>query len=148
VLKDLVVDLDAFFSKVASVEPWLAPADPDPPRERRVAPGKLLEPDPYVNCILCASCHAVCPVAGRNPDFLGPAVLARQYRFITDPRDGAAAERRARVDTDQGAWGCDMVWQCVKVCPQGVPPTEGIARIRARIKLDQTQGGGEPQDGV
>lgn len=28
-----------------------------------------------------------CPVDGENPDYLGPAALARLYRFYIDPRE-------------------------------------------------------------
>ncbi len=133
VLRDLVVDMDVFFDKEESVMPWLVSSDPDPERERLVSPEDWAEAEPYTNCILCASCHGVCPVAESMPDYLGPAALAKHYRFYADPRDGAGRERLELVDRENGVQACDMVWNCAKVCPKGVTPTKGIGRTRAAI---------------
>jgi succinate dehydrogenase / fumarate reductase iron-sulfur subunit len=134
VLKDLVVDMDSFFDKMQAVQPWLQPGEPEPERERLVEPEQWPEAVPYTNCILCASCHGVCPAAERDSDYLGPAALAKQYRFLADVRDEADEARLALVNGEQGVWGCDMVWNCVNVCPRGVPPTKGIGKTRARIR--------------
>ncbi len=134
VVRDLVVDMDLFLEKNIEVRPWLDPPGPDPPRERLVDPSDWTEAEPYTNCILCASCHAVCPVTGRDPAYLGPAALAKHYRFLTDARDGAAEERLALVDSEVGVWGCDVVWNCSKICPKGVRPTQGILTTRERVK--------------
>jgi succinate dehydrogenase / fumarate reductase iron-sulfur subunit len=134
VLKDLVVDMEPFFEKNLAVEPWLQPAGPDPEKERLVDPRQWAEAEPYTNCILCASCYGVCPAAERAPAYLGPAALAKHYRFLADVRDAADERRLALVDGEQGVEGCDMVWSCVEVCPKGVPPTQGIGKSRARIR--------------
>jgi succinate dehydrogenase / fumarate reductase, iron-sulfur subunit len=134
VLKDLVVDMDVFLGKVRAVEPWLQPAGPDPERERLVDPTQWAEAEPYTNCILCASCEGVCPQAAADPEYLGPAALAKHYRFLVDVRDGAGDKRLALVNGVPGVWGCQMVWKCVEICPKGVPPTQGIGRSRARIR--------------
>ena len=137
VLKDLVVDMDLFFEKNRAVQPWLQPTEPAPERERLVDPVQWAEAEPYTNCILCASCYSVCPAAERDPEYLGPAALAKHYRFLSDVRDVADDERTNLVDDEQGVWGCDMVWNCVEVCPKGVPPTQGIGKTRARIRRAQ-----------
>jgi succinate dehydrogenase / fumarate reductase iron-sulfur subunit len=102
-----------------------------------VDPVQWAEAEPYTNCILCASCYGVCPAAARDPEYLGPAALAKHYRFLADVRDVADEERIALVDSEQGVWGCDMVWSCVEVCPKGVPPTQSIGKTRARIRRAQ-----------
>jgi succinate dehydrogenase / fumarate reductase, iron-sulfur subunit len=134
VLKDLVVDMDTFLGKVQAVQPWLQPSDPNPQRERLVDPARWAEAEAYTNCILCASCHGVCPEAASDPRYLGPAALAKHYRFLADVRDGAAEKRLALVNDKAGVWGCQMVWNCVEICPKGVPPTEGIGKSRARLR--------------
>lgn len=134
VIKDLIVDVDTFLRKTRFVEPWLQPAGSSPQREHLVEPGAWEEAEPYTNCILCACCHSVCPAAEEDPAYLGPAALAYNYRFLADVRDEADAERVVRVDDEEGVWGCDMVWNCVRVCPKGVPPTKGIGRTRAHIR--------------
>jgi len=134
VLKDLVVDVDPFLDKLSAVQPWLQPSEPEPEREHRVPPGQWAEAEPYTNCILCACCHSVCPAAERDPEYLGPAALAKHYRFLADLRDDADVPRLALVNDKHGVWGCDMVWNCVEICPRGVPPTRGIGKTRARIR--------------
>ena len=136
VLKDLVVDLDPFFAKDLSVRPWLEPLEPAPERERLVPPEEWGEAEPYTNCILCASCHGVCPVPERDPEYLGPAALAKHYRFLADPRDAADGERLRLVSGEHGVDGCDTVWRCVRVCPKGVPPTKGILATRDRLSTE------------
>ncbi len=133
VIKDLVVDMDPFFEKLEAVKPWLQPQKPHPGRERLVEPEAWAEAEPFTNCILCACCHSVCPVAEADPHYLGPAALAQHYRFLVDVRDNADEKRLDLVDGEHGVEGCDFVWNCVHVCPKGVPPTKGIARTRARI---------------
>ena len=137
VLKDLIVDMDTFLEKNVAVQPWLQPAGPAPERERLVDPVQWAEAEPYTNCILCASCYGACPVAERDQHYLGPAALAKQYRFLADIRDASADVRTNLVDSKQGVWGCDMVWNCVEICPKGVPPTQGISKTRARIRRAQ-----------
>jgi succinate dehydrogenase / fumarate reductase iron-sulfur subunit len=133
VIRDLVVDLDPFFARDAAVKPWLMPSEPDPERERLVGTEELSEAEPYSNCILCASCYGVCPVSARDPDYLGPAALARHYRFLSDPRDGADEDRLSLAGGERGVWGCDTVWRCVRVCPKGVQPTKAILATRERL---------------
>jgi len=133
VIRDLVVDLGPFFEKDESVRPWLVPSGPDPERERLVKPDEWGEAEPYTNCILCASCYGACPVPARDPDYLGPAALAKHYRFLADPRDGADEDRLALVAGEHGVAACDVVWRCVRVCPKGVTPTKGILATRERL---------------
>ncbi len=133
VVKDLVVEMDPFFEKLEAVEPWLQAADPDPEGERLVEPDAWAEAEPYTNCILCACCHSVCPVEAEDPEYLGPAALAQHYRFLADIRDGAGEVRLDLVDGEHGVEACDFAWNCVEICPKGVPPTKGIAKTRARI---------------
>jgi succinate dehydrogenase / fumarate reductase iron-sulfur subunit len=133
VIKDLVVDTEPFFEKLDAVEPWLHPDEPAPERERLVKPDQFAEAEPYTNCILCACCYSVCPVAEEDPHYLGPAALGQHYRFLADVRDGADERRLELVGGEHGVGGCDFVWNCVRICPKGVPPTKGIAKTRARI---------------
>jgi succinate dehydrogenase / fumarate reductase iron-sulfur subunit len=133
VIKDLVVDMEPFFEKLEVVEPWLQPEEPAPQTERLVEPEQWTEAEPYTNCILCACCHSVCPVEEKDPEYLGPAALAQHYRFLADLRDGADERRLNLVGGEHGVEACDFVWNCVQICPKGVPPTKGIAKTRARI---------------
>lgn len=137
VIRDLVVDLEPFFDKLRAVEPWLQPEGERPDREWLVKPEAWAEAEPYTNCILCACCYSVCPVAEEDARYLGPAALAQHYRFLADVRDGADESRLALVNGTHGVQGCDFVWNCVHICPRAVPPTKGIAKTRARITRER-----------
>jgi succinate dehydrogenase / fumarate reductase iron-sulfur subunit len=134
VLKDLVVDLDPFWKAYRAVEPWLhTEGDAVPEKEFRVSPKEEAGIDRYVNCILCACCYGACPVPGRDPEYLGPAALAKLWRFVGDVRDRRGFEVVRRVDDVRGVWGCDTVFKCVDACPKDVRPTDGIAALRRHL---------------
>jgi succinate dehydrogenase / fumarate reductase iron-sulfur subunit len=94
---------------------------------------KQKEIDPYINCILCGICFGVCPAFGRDSRYLGPAMLAKAYRFLIDPRDKRSEEILKTADRQTGVWGCNTVFNCVKVCPKEVPPTHAILGLRKKI---------------
>lgn len=104
VIRDLVVDMELFFQYYRFVEPTFRPAGPDPEKERLMDPGAVKELGVYTNCILCGACHAACPVVGENPEYLGPAALAKLYRFHIDPRE-AEGDSRLEKEISQMAGG-------------------------------------------
>lgn len=137
VLKDLVVDIQGFFTNYREVTPWFRVEGNPSNREYLMFPEEREKLRPYVNCILCGICHAACPVPKRTPEFLGPAALAKAWRFIADPRFKEKKEVLERVDSFRGVWGCDTVYRCVEVCPKGVPPTQGVTAMRRMLLKDR-----------
>ena len=140
-VKDLIVDMDKFFEFYRAVEPTLKPTSTPPERERLMQPDAVKELEKYTNCILCAACVSVCPVSGKEKDFLGPAALAKLYRFHIDPREADSESRLMLANSKSGWWGCEFHANCRAVCPKGVPPVEGIGRARREIK----KSGKEPE---
>jgi len=130
VIRDLVVDMELFFQYYRFVEPTFRPAGPDPEKERLMDPGAVKELGIYTNCILCGACHAACPVVGENPEYLGPAALAKLYRFHIDPREAEGDSRLEKGDIPNGWWACESYGDCYQVCPRNVPP---IIAIRQAI---------------
>jgi succinate dehydrogenase / fumarate reductase iron-sulfur subunit len=137
VLKDLIVDMKRFFDAYESIEPWLIGEEAPPDKEHRMSQEEMEKVEPYINCILCGACYAACPVSARDESYLGPAALAKAWRFLADPRYKGKAELLERVNSHQGVWGCDTVYRCVDVCPKEVPPTQGITAIRRRLLLNK-----------
>jgi len=60
-------------------------------------------------------------------------MLAKVYRFLTNPRDSRGEKILEKVNGQKGAWGCNTVFQCVKACPKEVPPTHAIVKMRRKI---------------
>jgi len=133
VLRDLIVDMSAFFNHYRKMEPYLHGKPVSPQTEYMMDEDERKEIDPYIQCILCGICFGSCPAFEKDPIFIGPAVLAKAYRFLTDPRDRRDEEILKAVNSQQGVWGCKTVFNCVKVCPKEVPPTHAIIGMRRKL---------------
>ena len=130
VVKDLVVDMIPFWNKIRAVEPWLQPQGPEP-EEEYIAPNEaMLHLTGVMGCIMCGACVSDCTVLEVDPNFLGPAALAKAYRFVGDPRDDADKSRLNRLNAYTGIWDCTRCYECVQVCPKGVAPMDRIMALR------------------
>ena len=140
VVRDLVVDMRAFFDKWAKARGEFVPASsrrddfarvtPDSPARRAV--------DAAIECIGCGVCYASCDVVAWNPEYLGPAALNRAWTLQNDVRDGARATRLAAVAGDAGCHACHTLAACTERCPKQLSPTASIAglkRMSARAAL-------------
>lgn len=137
VIKDLMVDMDPFFEYYRFIEPVFRPSPLNPEKERLMDPGDVKELEVYTNCILCGACHGGCPVVGENPQYLGPAALAKLYRFHTDPREDEGTSRLKIADFPDGWWACEFYRNCFKVCPKGVPPIIAIRKAVNELKKEK-----------
>jgi succinate dehydrogenase / fumarate reductase iron-sulfur subunit len=133
VIRDLIVDMSTFFENYSRIGPYLHGKFVSSDSEYLMREDERREIDPYIQCILCGICFGVCPAFSRTPQFLGPAILAKAYRFHTDPRDIRGKKLLAQVNDQEGVWGCNTVFQCVKACPKDVPPTHAIVKMRREI---------------
>ena len=132
VLKDLVVSLDTFFDQIKKVNPYLQP-DNVPTEGEYVASNESMENLlPAMNCIMCGCCVSDCTVLEVDDKFLGPAALAKAYRFVADPRDDASSSRLGDLVEEGGVWDCTRCMQCVEVCPKGVDPMDRIMELREK----------------
>ena len=129
-IKDLIVDFQPFWSKVEAVEPWLQP-EGEQPESEYIAPNEdMLHLAGVMACIMCGACVSDCTVLEVDDRFLGPAALAKAYRFVGDPRDDADDYRLGRLNEYGGVWDCTRCMQCVEVCPKGVAPMDRIMVLR------------------
>ena len=133
VIKDLIVDFEPFWSKVKNVEPWLQPEGEEPETEYLAPDEDMLHLAGVVSCILCGACVSDCTVLEVDNNFLGPAALAKSYRFIGDPRDDADSKRLQNLNEYGGVWDCTRCMKCVEVCPKGVDPMGRIMSLRERV---------------
>ena len=130
VIKDLVVDMTPFWDKVKAVEPWLQPEGPEPQDEYLAPNEDMLHLAGVMDCIMCGACVSDCTVLEVDPDFLGPAALAKAYRFVADPRDSQDKPRLEFLSEQTGVWDCTRCYECVQVCPKGVAPMDRIMALR------------------
>lgn len=131
VIRDLVVDLEQFYSQYRAVRPWLQNSEPEPEVERLQSPEERDRLDGLYECILCACCSTACPSFWWNPDkFLGPAALLQSWRFLADSRDKADVERLDVLDDALKLFRCHSIMNCVDVCPKGLNPTRAIGHIK------------------
>ena len=138
VIKDLIVDMDAVhWKKVQRVVPWLIPDGPAPEREYIVPAESMIDITQSMACIHCGACVGACLSLEVDPEFVGPAALAKAYRFVGDPRDGATEERlRDLAEDPHGIFDCTHCFQCIEVCPKDVAPMSQIMRLRRRATQD------------
>jgi succinate dehydrogenase / fumarate reductase iron-sulfur subunit len=130
VITDLVADFKPFWDKVRQVKPYMQPTGPVPTAEYLAPNEDMVHLAGVMNCIMCGACVSDCTVLEVDKSFIGPAALAKAYRFVADPRDGKKKERLGELNGDAGIWDCTRCMQCVEVCPKDVNPMERIMVMR------------------
>lgn len=140
-LKDLIVDMTAFFDFVQSLSPVFQPGERLPEKEFLMEPDTMKRLELFTNCVLCGACFGACPVNSRNPEYPGPAALATLYRFHIDPREQDHDSRIVIADTESGWWACEFHTNCTRVCPKGVTPNVAIGRARKELKTKNGRSG-------
>src|SRR4051794_15547234 len=132
VIKDLVTDMEStHWTKIRRVTPWLLPEGDPPEREYVVPPESMIDITQSMACIQCGACVSACLSMEADPDFIGPAALAKAYRFIGDPRDAETKERLHDLAQDpHGIYDCTHCFSCIDACPKGVAPMDQIMRLR------------------
>ena len=131
VIRDLIVDMEPFYSQYRVVKPYLVRTDPETEVEIPQTPEQRDKLDGLYECILCGCCTTSCPSFWWNPDkFLGPAALLQSWRFLADSRDQATDERLDDLEDPFKLFRCHTIMNCVDVCPKGLDPTKAIGNIK------------------
>jgi succinate dehydrogenase / fumarate reductase iron-sulfur subunit len=134
VIKDLVTDMEStHWTKIRRVTPWLLPHGEPPEREYVVEPESMIDITQSMACIQCGACVSSCLSMEADPEFIGPAALAKAYRFVGDPRDAETRERLHDLAIDpHGIYDCTHCFSCIDACPKGVAPMDQIMRLRRK----------------
>src|SRR5215470_7540743 len=143
IVKDLVVDMDPFWSKFKSVQPWLQPGydRPTDGKEYRISQERMNVIKKEALCINCGCCVSECNAMESDPEFLGPQALAKGMRFVGDPRDQANIERLERYNQEHGIWDCTRCFFCNERCPKGVDPRDmGAKHAKWFVRSAETTG--------
>ena len=132
VIKDLVVDMGPFWGKIRAVKPWLDPGYDEVAEKERIASQQQMNViHKEALCIMCGCCVSECNSMESDPEFLGPAALAKGFRFVGDPRDQDDVERLNALNEEHGIWDCTWCYFCNERCPKGVDPRDAIAKLGA-----------------
>ncbi len=139
VIRDLIVDMDAVhWKKIQRVTPYLINKEPVPEREYIVPHENMVDITQSMACIQCGACVSDCLSMEIDPLFVGPAALAKAYRFVGDPRDAEHNERLKDLSEDEhGIYDCTHCFNCIDACPKGVAPMSQIMRLRRRAGSDE-----------
>ena len=138
VIRDLIVDMDSVhWKKIQQVTPYLINKEPIPEREYIVPHENMVDVTQSMACIQCGACVSDCLSMEIDPLFVGPAALAKAYRFVGDPRDAEHLERLNYLSQDaHGIYDCTHCFNCIDACPKGVAPMSQIMRLRRRAGTD------------
>jgi succinate dehydrogenase / fumarate reductase, iron-sulfur subunit len=139
VIRDLIVDMDAVhWKKIQRVTPYLINQQPVPEREYVVPHENMVDITQSMACIQCGACVSDCLSMEIDPLFIGPAALAKAYRFVGDPRDADHFERLKDLSEDEhGIYDCTHCFNCIDACPKDVAPMSQIMRLRRRAGSDE-----------
>jgi fumarate reductase iron-sulfur subunit len=132
VVRDLAVDMRAFFDKWQAAKGHFEPAA-QPPDDFAIVPPATSQrqaADAGIECIGCGICHSACDVVTWNPDYLGPAALNRAWTLVNDVRDQGNAARMDAVSAGSGCHLCHTHMNCTEFCPKGLAPTYAIAGLK------------------
>ncbi|HIJ85987.1 MAG TPA: succinate dehydrogenase, partial [Magnetococcales bacterium] len=103
-----------------------------PETDKNVGRSSYDQVNHVTQCIMCGSCYSDCTMAEVSDKFLGPAALAKAFRFVSDPREGMKTARLRELSEENQMWSCCRCAQCVETCPKDVKPMEAIVKLRTR----------------
>lgn len=149
VIRDLIVEQESFFEKIKEIRPYLLGQREDEVHNvfHILKEGeKITQPMYYKsefqnltgnndtpNCILCECCYSECGGVVGNPKYLGPAALAKLYRYCEDPRDNDKnGTRLVNGSKPDGMWDCVHCQACEEFCPKGISPVKSIVKLHEK----------------
>ncbi len=149
VIRDLIIDQESFFDKIKEIKPYLLGQREDDGREgfHILKEGEKISQPVYYksefknltgnndtpNCILCECCYSECGGVTGNAKYLGPAALAKLYRYSEDPRDNDKnGSRLVNGSKPDGMWDCVHCQACEEFCPKGISPVRTIVKMHER----------------
>ncbi len=123
-----------FWSKIRAMKPWLETGYEEPPETEFVATPEQMEPIHKESlCIMCGCCVSECNSMESDPEFLGPAALAKGFRFVGDPRDRATVERLECVQRRARDLGLHALLLLQRALPEGRRSARCDREARRRV---------------
>lgn len=139
VLRDLCVDRAQTSLENTRIQNWIAIDQVQPLSEESIVsmdPTTLSWQKKWSACIDCSACVEACPNYNASSPYLGPAVVVHAERFNSHSiGQELKAERIQTLMGKAGMVSCDNTQNCVRVCPQEIPITTAIAKIKRQITI-------------
>ncbi len=150
IIRDLVVEQEGFFDKIKEIQPYLmgkSNVGEHADDFHALKEGeKITQPvffksefrnltgnNDTPNCILCECCYSECGGVTGNKDYLGPAALAKLYRYSEDPRDNDKnGTRLVNGSKPNRMWDCVHCQACEEFCPKGISPVKSIVKLHEK----------------
>jgi fumarate reductase iron-sulfur subunit len=138
VIRDLVINMEDFMTKLPTVTPWVIPKEEKSldEGEHLQTPAEVAHYKRFSMCINCMLCYSACPVYGLDSTFTGPAALALGQRYNLDSRDDGQQERADVLTSHDGIWECTYIGECTQVCPKDVDPAGAIQMLKLSYAID------------
>ena len=145
IVKDLVVDMGPFWQKMRAMKPWLQPGYVEAPegKEFHVSQAEVDVIHKEALCVNCGCCVSECNSMESDPEFMGPAALAKGMRFVGDARDQADSRAARGVQRRARDLGVHALLLLHRALPQGRRPTRRDREARRRVD----QAGHRPRHG-
>jgi fumarate reductase (CoM/CoB) subunit B len=141
VVRDLVIDRDAYERLVVALMPWLERAEPYAGFPERISHREMEQAAAALDCLSCLACFSACPVLdlGDETNFAGPAPLVQLAQVALDPRDGM--DRGQLAMHVAGIFNCVSCYKCEEVCPASIPIVSRVIEpLKARAYQSATSG--------
>ena len=137
ILRDLIPDMNTFYTQYKEIKPWLHNNKEIGVTENLQSIEQRRKLDGMYECILCACCSTSCPSYwwSSNDGYLGPAVLMQAYRWIEDSRDNNTEERIDQMNDAMKLFRCKTIMNCSDTCPKGLNPGQAIAKLKKRVSV-------------
>ena len=133
VVKDLVTDMEPFWGKIRAMSPWLEPGYADPGEKENIVSQEEMDTiHKEALCIMCGCCVSECNSMESDPEFLGPAALAKGMRFVGDARDASKVERLQAYSGAARDLGLHPLLFLPGALPEGRRPTGRDREARRR----------------
>jgi succinate dehydrogenase/fumarate reductase iron-sulfur protein len=126
VIRDLIIDESILLNHQKSSQSFLHTYD----KSSVTTPSEMNKYHLQSECIKCNACYSACPVFQTNPEFLGPLLLTKSWRYFSDIREH---EYKSHIENIQKTlWDCILCGDCIPVCPQGISPKADITFLQAK----------------
>ena len=137
ILRDLIPDMNTFYTQYKEIKPWLHNDKEIGVTENLQSIEQRRKLDGMYECILCACCSTSCPSYwwSSNDGYLGPAVLMQAYRWIEDSRDNNTEERIDQMNDAMKLFRCKTIMNCSDTCPKGLNPGQAIGKLKKRVSV-------------